>query len=67
MLGLSVARQSDDLHHRPGIAFRVDDFDAARRALLAAGVKFIGDVQHADGVSWQHFHAPDGTVLEISG
>jgi hypothetical protein len=35
--------------------------------MLAAGVKFIGDVQHADGVSWQHFHCPDGTVLEIIG
>ena len=33
----------------------------------AAGVDFIGDVQHADGVSWQHFHSPDGTVLEIIG
>jgi len=35
--------------------------------MLATGVKFIGDVQHADGISWQHFCAPDGTVLEISG
>jgi catechol 2,3-dioxygenase-like lactoylglutathione lyase family enzyme len=51
----------------PVVAFKVDNFDAARRAMLAAGVKFIGDVQHADGVSWQHFYAPDGTVLEISG
>ena len=51
----------------PVVAFRVDNFDVARRAMLAAGVKFIGDVQHADGVSWQHFHGPDGTVLEILG
>jgi catechol 2,3-dioxygenase-like lactoylglutathione lyase family enzyme len=51
----------------PVVAFRIDNFDVARRALLAAGVKFIGDVQHADGVSWQHFYCPDGTVLEISG
>jgi catechol 2,3-dioxygenase-like lactoylglutathione lyase family enzyme len=51
----------------PVVAFRVDDFDATRRAMLAAGVNFIGVVQHADGVSWQHFHCPDGTVLEISG
>jgi catechol 2,3-dioxygenase-like lactoylglutathione lyase family enzyme len=51
----------------PVVAFRVDNFDVARRAMLAAGVTFIGDVQHADGVSWQHFYAPDGTVLEISG
>jgi hypothetical protein len=49
------------------VAFRVDDFDVARQAMLAAGVKFIGDVQHADGVSWQHFYGPDGTVLEIIG
>ena len=51
----------------PVVAFRVDNFDVARQAMLAAGVKFRGDVQHADGVSWQHFHCPDGTVLEISG
>jgi catechol 2,3-dioxygenase-like lactoylglutathione lyase family enzyme len=51
----------------PVVAFKVDDFDVARRAMLASGVKFIGDLQHADGVSWQHFYAPDGTVLEISG
>ena len=51
----------------PVVAFRVDDFDVTRRAMLAAGVDFIGDVQHADGVSWQHFHCPDGTVLEIIG
>jgi hypothetical protein len=51
----------------PVVAFRVDNFDVARRAMLAGGVKFIGDVQHADGVSWQHFYSPDGTVLEIIG
>jgi len=51
----------------PVVAFRVDNFDVTRQAMLAAGVKFIGHVQHADGVSWQHFYCPDGTVLEISG
>ena len=51
----------------PVVAFKVDNFDVARRAMVAAGIKFIGDVQHADGTSWQHFHAPDGTVLELSG
>jgi catechol 2,3-dioxygenase-like lactoylglutathione lyase family enzyme len=51
----------------PVVAFRVDNFDVARERMLAAGVKFIGHVQHADGVSWQHFYGPDGTVLEISG
>jgi hypothetical protein len=51
----------------PVVAFRVENFDVMRGAMLAAGVNFIGDVQHADGVSWQHFYCPDGTVLEISG
>jgi catechol 2,3-dioxygenase-like lactoylglutathione lyase family enzyme len=51
----------------PVVAFRVDNFDVARQTMLAAGVKFIGQVQHADGISWQHFYAPDGAVLEISG
>jgi hypothetical protein len=91
VIGMPVARQSDDLVgfrladgtvlelYGPGdefhaffttgpvVAFRVENFDVTRRAMLAAGIKFIGDVQHADGVSWQHFHSPDGTVLEISG
>jgi hypothetical protein len=51
----------------PVVAFRVDNFDVTRRAMLAAGVNFIGDVQHADGISWQHFYCPDGTILQISG
>jgi hypothetical protein len=51
----------------PVVAFRVDNFAVTRRAMIDAGVNFIGDVQNADGVSWQHFYSPDGTVLEISG
>jgi hypothetical protein len=45
----------------PVVAFRVDDFDETRRATLAAGMLFIGDVQHSNGISWQHFRCPDGT------
>ncbi len=51
----------------PVVGFRIENFDVARQAMLAAGVEFIGNIQHADGVSWQHFHGPDGTVLEIIG
>ena len=51
----------------PVVAFRVENFDVTRRAMLAPGVDFVGDIQHADGVSWQHFRCPDGTVLEIIG
>ena len=51
----------------PVVGFRVDDFDARRRAMLTAGVEFIGEVQHAEGMSWQHFRCPDGTIAEIVG
>src|SRR3984893_5906055 len=51
----------------PVVAFRVDNFDVARERMLAAAIKFIGQLQHATRVSWQHFYGPDGTVLEISG
>jgi len=51
----------------PVVAFRVDDFANARQAMADAGVKFIGEMQTADGVSWQHFHSPDGTILEVIG
>jgi hypothetical protein len=49
------------------VGFGVGDFDATRAAMLAAKVEFIGAIQHADGVSWQHFCCPDGTVSEIIG
>jgi len=51
----------------PVVGFRVKDFEKTREAMLKAGVTFIGDVQIADGVCWQHFRSPDGTVLEIIG
>jgi hypothetical protein len=35
--------------------------------MIAAGVEFIGETQNANGVSWQHFRLPDGTVAEIIG
>ena len=38
----------------PVIGFRVDNFDVTRRAMLAAGVRFIGDVQHADQREQRH-------------
>jgi hypothetical protein len=35
--------------------------------MMNAGIKFIGEIQTADGVSWQHFRSPDGTILELIG
>jgi catechol 2,3-dioxygenase-like lactoylglutathione lyase family enzyme len=51
----------------PVLGFRVEDFDAAHDELTAAGAQWIGEVQHEDGVSWNHFRAPDGNVYEIVG
>lgn len=51
----------------PVVGFRVKDFDATHQAMTAAGISFIGDVQHANGESWQHFHCPDGVIAEIIG
>ena len=50
----------------PVVAFRVDDVDAARVSMEAAGSEFIGPIQRAGKTSWNHFRAPDGTVFEIS-
>jgi len=49
----------------PVVAFRVDDVDAARAQMEAAGIQFIGPIQRAGKASWNHFRAPDGTVFEI--
>jgi catechol 2,3-dioxygenase-like lactoylglutathione lyase family enzyme len=49
----------------PVVAFWVDDVDAARATMEAAGIAFIGPIQHAGKTRWNHFRAPDGTVFEI--
>ena len=49
----------------PVVAFQVDDVDASRAAMEAAGVEFIGPIQRMGKSSWNHFRAPDGTVFEI--
>jgi hypothetical protein len=68
---LEIYGPTDEFHSffttGPVVGLRVDDFDAVRALMLSAGVEFIGAVQHADGMSWQHFRCPDGTVLEIIG
>jgi hypothetical protein len=35
--------------------------------MMAAKIQFIGEAQHSEGVSWRHFHCPDGTIAEIIG
>lgn len=51
----------------PVVAFEVGNFDDVRRAMIKAGISFIGEVKRADGVAWQHFRCPDRTILEIIG
>jgi catechol 2,3-dioxygenase-like lactoylglutathione lyase family enzyme len=52
----------------PVVGFLVDEVDAAKKEMEAAGVDFFDDeVQRADdGNAWAHFRAPDGNVYEIT-
>jgi catechol 2,3-dioxygenase-like lactoylglutathione lyase family enzyme len=49
----------------PVVAFWVDDVEAARATMEAAGISFIGPIRRSGKTSWNHFRAPDGTVFEI--
>ena len=52
----------------PCVGYLVEDFAAARAALLAAGCAFIFDEPEVDGDAiWSHYRAPDGNVYEIIG
>lgn len=49
----------------PTFAFEVDDFDAAHRALLAAGVEIDGEPGEWEGHRWLYFRNADGHLFEI--
>lgn len=49
----------------PVVGFSVSDFENSKKRMVDIGVEFIGNVQNADGETWQHFYLPDGTVAEI--
>lgn len=49
----------------PVVGFEVDDFDATRARMIAAGIAFIGEPQREGGTVWNHFYGPDGNVYEI--
>ena len=51
----------------PVVGVEVDDFDAARAAMLAAGIEFVGEPQRDGGVAWNHYRGADGNVYEIIG
>ena len=51
----------------PVVGLVVDDFEATRAAMIAAGIAFIGEPQRDGGTAWNHFRGPDGNVYEIIG
>jgi catechol 2,3-dioxygenase-like lactoylglutathione lyase family enzyme len=55
-------------HHESGpvAGFLVDDVEAARAELMAAGVELIGEIEVSDDYRWQYFRAPDGNLYEIT-
>ncbi|MGH2428711.1 MAG: VOC family protein [Candidatus Limnocylindria bacterium] len=50
----------------PVAGFLVDDVEAARDELAAAGVELLGEIETSDDYRWQYFRAPDGNVYEIT-
>ena len=52
--------------HGPVVGFLVDDLEASRRDLEAAGAEMVGGYgPNEDGYETIHFRAPDGNVYEI--
>ena len=51
----------------PVAGFSVEDVDAARDELMAAGAELLGPLQREGSDAWQHFRGPDGNIYEING
>ena len=51
----------------PVVGLVVADFDAARRAMVDAGISFVGEPQRDGAAVWNHYVGPDGNVYEIMG
>jgi catechol 2,3-dioxygenase-like lactoylglutathione lyase family enzyme len=69
---VEVLGADDDQKHTffttgPVAGFQVDDVDAAKAELEAAGIEFLGDRgSTTEGHAWWHFRGPDGNVYEIT-
>ncbi len=50
----------------PVVGFAVDDIEAARAELDAAGLEILGPIQHGGGMAWLHFRGADGNVWELT-
>lgn len=65
LFGEQSSYNTDFTH--PVAGFLVDDIDAARAEMEAAGIEFFGPIERMeDGYAWSHFRAPDGFVYELS-
>jgi catechol 2,3-dioxygenase-like lactoylglutathione lyase family enzyme len=50
----------------PGIAFDVDDVEAARTELENEGIKFVSEIERGShGDAWTLFEGPDGYVYQL--
>jgi len=60
--------EPDHLHFTTGpvVGFAVEDIDAARAELEAAGVDVLGPIQRGGGLAWLHFRGADGNVWELT-
>ena len=47
------------------VGFVVDDTDAMRARLEAAGIEFLWETQRDGAIAWAHFRGPDGAVYEL--
>ena len=50
----------------PVALFEVEDVEAARRELEAAGIEVLGAIDHDMSWEWIDFRGPDGNVYELA-
>jgi len=50
----------------PVALFEVDDVQAARAELVAAGVDLVGEIEHDREWEWLNFRGPDGNLYELA-
>ncbi len=66
---IHVYGPADEFHEffgaAPVVGFLVDDVERVRAEMEAAGIRFIGETQHNEVESWNHFAGPDRNVYEI--
>jgi hypothetical protein len=46
--------------------FEVDDLEAARAELVAAGIEVIGEIERDGSWQWLNFRGPDGKLYELA-